>query len=431
MIINRRVHIKLQYFVSLLVFMGATALCCSAYAYDYPIDNPYVATIIGTPPQLQAELPKKIPVKTRSLKVIEGREVPEALWYYKKLSYSFVRQKGEAPLVFTISGTGGDHNSGKNLILMRAFYQAGFHVVGLTSPSHPNFVAAASSTGVPGHLQYDAEDLYRVMQQIWADIKGRIEVSEFYLTGYSLGGTQAAFVAKIDREQQVFDFKKVLLVNPSLTLYNSVSKLDRMLENVPGGMDHFNEYFAQLVQKISNVYKRSDIVEFNEEIIYRAFQEERPEDEELAAIIGAAFRISSANMVFTSDLMTNFGFIKPGNEILKKTSPMQDYLRVSMRVGFTDYYHEYIFPYFHERDPSLTRESLVDMLSLRYIEDFLRTAKNIGVVHNQDDIILTKGEIDFFPEVFGDRAKIYPRGGHLGNLDHRDTLAYIVEYFKK
>jgi hypothetical protein len=292
-------------------------------------------------------------------------------------------------------------------------------------------VAAASSTGVPGHLQYDAEDLYRVMQQIWADIKGKTKVSEFYLTGYSLGGTQAAFVAKIDREQQVFDFKKVLLVNPSLTLYNSVSKLDRMLENVPGGMDHFNEYFAQLVQKISNVYKRSDIVEFNEEIIYRAFQEERPEDEELAAIIGAAFRISSANMVFTSDLMTNFGFIKPGNEILKKTSPMQDYLRVSMRVGFTDYYHEYIFPYFHERDPSLTRESLVDMLSLRYIEDFLRTAKNIGVVHNQDDIILTKGEIDFFPEVFGDRAKIYPRGGHLGNLDHRDTLAYIVEYFKK
>ncbi len=314
---------------------------------------------------------------------------------------------------------------------MRAFYQAGFHVVGITSPTHPNFVTAASSTGVPGHLQYDAEDLYRVMQQVRDDLADKVDVSEFYLTGYSLGGTQAAFVAKIDREQQIFNFKKVLMVNPSLTLYNSVSKLDRMLENIPGGQDNFNKYYAGLVKKISKVYKRSDIVEFNEEIIYRAFQEERPDDEELAAIIGVAFRISSASMILTSDIVTNFGFIKPGNETLKKTSSMGKYLRVGMRVGFTDYYHDYLFPYFQKKDPSLTREGLADMMSLMYIEDFLRAAENIGVVHNQDDIILTKGEIDFFPDVFGDRAMIYPRGGHMGNLAQRDTLAYIVGYFTK
>ncbi len=423
--------LALQCFIPFLVFIGAGVLCSKAYAYDYPFDNPYVATIIGTPEQLRAKLPKKVPVKTRSLKEIEGREVPEVLWYYKKLYYSFVRQKRKAPLVFAIAGTGGDHNTEKNLFLMSGFYQAGFHVVGLASPTHPNFVTAASSNGVPGHLQYDSEDLYRVMQQIWDDLSDEIEVSEFYLTGYSLGGTQAAFVAKIDREEQVFNFKKVLMVNPSLTLYNSVSKLDRMLENIPGGQDNFNKYYAQLVQKISKVYKRSDIVEFNEDIIYRAFQEERPEDEELAAIIGVAFRISSANMIFTSDVMTNFGFVKPHNETLKKTSSMGKYLRVGMRVGFTDYYHEYLFPFYQKKDPSLTREGLADMMSLRYIEDFLRGAENIGVVHNQDDIILTKGEIDFFPEVFGDRAMIYPRGGHMGNLFHRDTLAYIVEYLKK
>ena len=431
MIIDQRVHIKLQHLVSLLIFIGTAVLCCTASAYDYPIDDPYAATIIGTPLQLQAELPEKIPIKTRSLKEIEDREVPDALWYYKKLYYSFVRQKGKAPLVFTIAGTGADHDSGKNLILMKAFYQAGFHVIGITSPTHPNFVTAASSTGVPGHLQYDSEDLYRVMQQILDDLRDEIEVSEYYLTGYSLGGTQAAFVAKIDHEQQVFNFKKVLMLNPSLTLYSSISKLDRMLENIPGGVDNFSKYYTQLVQKISKAYKRSDIVKFNEDIIYRAFQEEQPDDEELAAIIGVAFRISSANMIFTSDVMTNFGFIKPKNEILKKTSPLQKYLAVATRLGFSDYAHEYLFPYFHELDPSLTRELFLDTMSLRYIEDFLRTAKHIGVVHNQDDIILKKGEIDFFSEVFGDRAMIYPRGGHLGNLSQRDTLAYIVEYFKK
>ncbi len=431
MIIDLRIHIILRCLIALIAFIGTSALFSISHAYDYPIENPYVATIIGTPEELRADLSGEFPVKTGRLKASDGREIPEVLWYHKELYYSYASQKGRAPLIFTISGTGGDHNTEKNLTLMRAFYQAGFHVVGLTSPSHPNFVTAASSTGVPGHLQYDAEDLYRVMQQVRDDLGDKVEVSEFYLTGYSLGGTHAAFVAKIDREQQIFNFKKVLMVNPSLTLYNSVSKLDRMLENIPGGQDNFNKYYVGLMEKISKVYKRSDNVKFNEEIIYNAFQKEHPEDEELAAIIGVAFRISSANMIFTSDVMTNFGFVKPANETLKKTSPLGKYLRVGMRVGFTDYYHEYLFPYFKKLDPSLTREGLVNMMSLRYIEDFLRTADNVGVVHNQDDIILIKGEIDFFPDVFGDRAMIYPRGGHLGNLAQRDTLAYIVRYFMK
>jgi hypothetical protein len=90
-----------------------------------------------------------------------------------------------------------------------------------------------------------------------------------------------------------------------------------------------------------------------------------------------------------------------------------------------------MFPYFQKWDSSLTRESLVDLMSLRSIEGYLRTAENVGVVHNQDDIILSTGEIDFFPEVFGSRAMIYPKGGHMGNLQQRETLSYIVEYFKK
>jgi pimeloyl-ACP methyl ester carboxylesterase len=428
---SQRVYTKLKHFVSLLVFIGAAALCCAAYAYDYPFDNPYMATVVGTPSEFRAPLPENIPHKIYSLQKIEDREIPEVLRYGEKLKYSLVYQRGEAPLVFTIAGTGGSHDTENNMILMRAFYQAGFHVVGLTSPSHPDFVISASSTSVPGHLQQDSEDLYGVMKQIWDRHRDRIEVSEFHLTGYSLGGTQAAFLAKIDDEKRIFGFKKVLLINPSLTLYNSVSKLDRMLENIPGGIDNFHDFYAALIKKISEVYKRSDTVEFDEDLIFNVFKEEQPDDEQLAAIIGAAFRMSLGNMIFTSDIMTNYGFIKPKNVRLTKSSSMVNYAKVTMRVGFTDYYHEYFYPYFLAQDPSLTRESLVELLSLRSIENYLRREEKIGVVHNQDDIILSKGEIDFFPEVFGSRAKIYPKGGHMGNLQHRDTLSYIVEYFKK
>jgi len=51
------------------------------------------------------------------------------------------------------------------------------------------------------------------MENAWNKVKGDIEVSEFYLGGYSLGGTQAAFVAKIDEERRIFNFRKVIMVN--------------------------------------------------------------------------------------------------------------------------------------------------------------------------------------------------------------------------
>ena len=51
-------------------------------------------------------------------------------------------------------------------------------------------------------------------------------------------------------------------------------------------------------------------------------------------------------------------------------------------------------------------------------------------MHNADDIILADGELDYLVGVFGARAKIYPDGGHCGNMAHRDNVAFMVDYFK-
>ena len=86
-------------------------------------------------------------------------------------------------------------------------------------------------------------------------------------------------------------------------------------------------------------------------------------------------------------------------------------------------------PFFQKRDPSLTEEKLIDMLSLRNIEPYLRKAGKIGLLHNEDDIILQQGEIVYLEEVFGARAKIFPTGGHCGNMNHQDVVDFIVSFF--
>jgi len=409
------------------------AVCAvgSAQAYDYPYTDPYLATVLGTPDSVKADVPARIPLKVRKLPQYEGRKIPDALWYGARLDYSYAQQKGPAPLIFVIAGTGASHDSEKNQFLMRAFYAAGFHVVGITSPTYPTFVIAASRTMVPGEQRADAEDIYTVMQKIWAEIGPHMQVTSFNLTGYSLGGTNAAFVAKLDEDKKVFNFKKVLLLNPSVNIYNSISKLDRMLENIPGGVDNFNKMFRSIVNQIGTVYKKSTSVSFSPDLVFEAFKDNPPRDEELAALIGISFRLSSSALIFTSDVMTNYGFIKPANVVLTRNTALEDYAQVSLRVGFTDYFHEYAWPVYQPTSTAKTRENFSLLQSLTSIQDYLISARKIGVVDNRDDIILEPGEVDFLTNTFDKRAKIFPVGGHLGNLEQRETTAYIVDYFKQ
>ncbi|WP_447965334.1 MlaA family lipoprotein [Nitrospira sp. Ecomares 2.1] len=398
--------------------------------YDYPDLNPYAATVTETPIALRAVLPKKIPVKDYELRVFLDHKIPHVLWYDEKMRYSLVTQEGPAPLIFVIAGTGAGYNSEKMTVLQHALYQAGFHVLSLSSPTHPNFIVSASSTGVPGHLLEDSQDLYRVMRLAWLEHQSDIEVTDFYLTGYSLGAAQAAFVSKLDDEQGDFHFKKVLMINPPVSLYTSTSILDDMLaKNIPGVADTFPEFFDKVFHAFSEVYRKGDFVDFSGDFLYTAYQDREPADEVLAALIGTSFRLSSANMIFTSDVLTNSGYIKPKNLVLSTTDSLTDYYKVSARVTFLDYFREMFYPFFKIKYPDITEQSLIENLSLASLEDYLKHSTKIGLLHNADDFILGEGDLDFLLSVFGSRAKIYPRGGHCGNLAHHTTLAYIVEYF--
>jgi len=418
----------MKYFILfLLILVSATYFQPKSEAYDYPLVNQYAATIIGTPEEYKAILPDNIRIRNMKLTVFRNREIPEVLWYEDKLRYSLVYQKVKAPLIWIIAGTGAGYNASKMQILQKAFFKAGFHVISLTSPTHPNFIVSASSTMVPGHIVNDSKDLYHVMELVWEKVKDSIDVSEFFLTGYSLGAAQAAFVSKIDEDNQSFDFKKVYMINPPVNLYNSVYILDHMLKDT---IEDINSFWTKMTSKFAEKYVEADFIEFNNEFLYDIYKEKNPPEEKMEALIGLSFRISSMDMLFVTDVMTNAGYIIPKNLVLNSYSSLTDYFKVYGRTSFTDYFNDIFYPYYHSAQPDLTKESLSTSMSLKSIEDYLKNAKKIRVVHNKDDFILKTGEIDFFRRVFGDRAKIYPRGGHCGNMAYKDNITYMIDFFK-
>jgi acetyl esterase/lipase len=421
--------------MALLVLVVATVMPWSALAetvadYGFPFADPLQATVIGTPRAYRAELPENVPSRIHRLLVHPRRPIPEIFWYTARFEYSLAAQPGRAPLVFVIPGTGADYDSAKTLIMQRILYKAGLHVVSLTSPVHPNFIVSASSTSVPGLITQDAEDLYQVMRRVYRQIGSRIDVSRFYLAGYSLGATQAAFVAKLDDEQKAFDFDKVLLINPPVSLYDSARILDRLFDDNIRSEADFNALFNSMMAALAGAFQQTNATTIDEDVLYTIYRTNPPDDATLEALIGVVFRFVGANLSFSSDVLTNAGFLVPRNVEPSISDSLTPYLRVGLFTTFEDYAQEILYPAYRARHPEISFEEMIEASSLRSIGEYLASSPKIGLMHNRDDIVLAAGDIDYLVRIFGERARIYPRGGHNGNLDYRDNVADIIDFFK-
>jgi pimeloyl-ACP methyl ester carboxylesterase len=397
-------------------------------SYSYPYDNPYEATVLGLSPEQEVKLPASVPTREFTLKVFPERQIPEVFWYEDGLVCSLAYQDHPAPLVFVIGGTATRYNSPTTVKLQKLLYQAGFHVIAITSPSHMDFVVNAAAD-LPGDSLGDARDLYRVMRLAYEQVRKKIDVSSFALTGYSLGAFNAAFLAQLDAEEKQFNFTRVLLINPPVNLYTSVSVLDQLLvDNIPGGMDKLDDWFRSVLGHVLAVSRQMGRTEMSGDFLYNVYASLPSGQQNYQALIGLAFRLSAAHMIFTADVMNGGGYIIPTQARLTNSTSLTRYAMVAYQTRFVDYFNDVLLPHLQKEEPGLTRQALLERLSLRRLESYLRGAGTVGLVHNADDIILAPGEIHYLEGVFGARARVFPTGGHLGNVFHPEVARAIVGF---
>jgi hypothetical protein len=338
-----------------------------------------------------------------------------------------VYQDHPAPLVFVIGGTAARFDAPTTVKLQKLLYQAGFHAIGITSPSHMDFVVNAAAD-FPGDALGDARDLYRVMRLAYEQVRKKIDVSSFALTGYSLGAFNAAFLARLDAEEKQFNFTRVLLINPPVNLYTSVSVLDQLLvDNIPGGMEKLDEWFRSVLGHVLAVSRQMGRTELSGDFLYSIYESLPRDPRNVAALIGLAFRLSAAHMIFAADVMNGGGYIVPTQARLTNSTSLTRYAMVAYRTRFVDYFNDVLMPHLQKAEPGLTRQALLERLSLRRLESYLRTADTVGLVHNADDIILAPGELEYLEGVFGARGRVFPTGGHLGNVFHPEVARAIVD----
>jgi len=425
----------------LAAFLGGLILSASALAvdvdaasYGYPLTNPFEATIATTPPSLRPTLPDDDNIRQAdySLKLRPERDfiLPDNFWAVKKLTYRLARQDHPAPLIFLISGTGARYDSSINEYLKKLFYQAGYHVVQLSSPTSFDFMSAASRFATPGVSQEDAEDLYRVMQAVRAQ-QPNLPISDFYLSGYSLGALDAAFVSKLDETRRSFNFKKVLLLNPPVNLYTSVTNLDKLVQTEVKGVTNTTTFYELVLGKLTRYFQKKGYIDLNDALLYD-FQQSRQHlsNEQMAMLIGTTFRFSAADIAFTSDLINRRGLITPPQYPISEGTSLTPMLKRALQCDFDCYLTEQVIPMWRARTDGGSILQLIDQVSLYALKDYLHDSPKIAVMHNADDVILGPGDLGFLRRTFGDRLTVYPHGGHCGNLNYRVNADAMLEFFR-
>lgn len=393
----------------------------------------YQATVTGYCQEVAAEFPLEIPTIEKEIILRELTSIPDVFWYSTKMKYSLVQQESEAPLAFVIAGTGASYQSDKMISLQKTLFQQGYHVISISSPTYSNFIINLdSTTDFPGVLEQDAKNLYGVMQKVYQQAirENNLVATTFSLTGYSLGGAHSAYLAKLDERERVFNFEKVLLINPPVSLYNSVNILDSYLDLKEDGPIAASAMLDDIFSGFANSYANQASSSFSQSSIYALFKDAKLTEAELKLLIGASFRMSSSDMLFALDVIYNVGGFIYKNHKINKFESLTDAMHRGHVTTFGEYFENVIVPWQQKSDANISRETLIARLGLSNIEQYLRNADKISLVTNADDIILAEGEVDYLQNVFGARAKIFARGGHCGNMDRKSFVHYMQSQFQ-
>ena len=407
-------------------------LSLTAFSYNFPIEDPYSATIIGSATMMTPGVSENIPLKVYEIQIKDKKEIPDVFWYASKFKFSFSKQKNKkAPLIFVLAGTGSDYSAIRVKFMQRIFHDAGYHTIAISSQMSQQFMISASTNAIPGMLIRDNEDIYKAMKLAYNKIKDQVDVTDFYIMGYSLGGANAAVLSYIDEKEKSFNFKRVFMVNPPVELYDSAVKLDKYLDDYTGGKSAGIEKLLNTTLARVKGSLTSEYANIGADTIYEIVKGDILSEAEKKAYIGLAFRLTSTDLNFISDFITKSHIYTKNPEKVDKFTNMKEYFKAVNFATFEDYVNKIGFPYYKKYNKDFTIEDLKREASLRVIEDYLRTSPKIAAVTNADELILNEKDIDYLKDIFKDRLIIYPKGGHCGNMFYKENVDVMVKFINE
>ncbi|MGR9087439.1 MAG: alpha/beta hydrolase [Gammaproteobacteria bacterium] len=412
------------FFMLLISLSEALSQRIDDATYHYPYRDPWVATSTAALMQGREKVPF-VDIRDLRIQVLDGRDDVHLLKGKGMLRYRFYQQKGRAPLVFIIPGIASSAYAGTSRYLAELLAEYGCHVLVIPSPFNWNFTLSSSRLGLPGHVREDAKDLYTVMQLTLNAVQERWQarIGPIGLLGLSEGARDAGYIGQLDAALRKIGIETYLLINPPVDLLRAVKQIDSMAGQGQaygaGRLKYLENYaFGVLAGALQNdIDDPQYFLEWDTRIRLSGWQYQY--------LIGREMQKSVGDAIYVSDLVLDLGILKTPISWGRRSQRFEEAHSFSMQ----DYIETFLVPRIRQTgDPQMSVEKLNDQGSLRAIETTLAN-RNVFLMHNLDDFLLSQDDIAFLEKTFGDRAKFYPYGGHLGNLWYPDNQRGVLGIF--
>ena len=423
---RRRQPVTLRVPPILLILVCLSWSTVRAEDYKYPYRDPYVATTTAAILNSDDLTPK---LKRQIVHVpgLPGRDQLPALEGRGELKVTLYRQNRPAPLLFILSGIGTNPYFGLATYFAGLFHAEGSHIVILPSPMSWNFALAASRSGAPGYVPEDVRDLYEAMQKTLDILKARynVKITRINFLGASLGALEGAHLSVIDAQERKIGIDTYLLINPPLDLSYALEKVDE---------------WSALQEKLGPSKSKGLLVKALG--IVESFSKDRRDDpavfarftkafgvftrEELQFLIAEDLEILLPELVYVSQGINDQGVLKtPRDQARKRLEEAKGFL-------FKDYSEKIGVPLWRAQAgaPDADLDSFNKRGSLAPILDQIRGNARVHIMHNADDFLVDRKSLEELKETLGDQVKLYPYGGHLGNLWYPENREYVLRTFR-
>ena len=240
-----------------------------------------------------------------------------------------------------------------------------------------------------------------------------------------MGAFHALFIAAGEaraKEGGLVTFDLYLALDPPVNLEHSMLQLDRF-------------YNAPLSFPAEERGRR--IEEIFGKVLYLSHGDLQPGMElpftrlEAEFLIGLAYRMDLQYTILQTQDRHDRGVLLTPRSRLRRAPAFRE----ASEYSFLEYFYAFLLPYYAERDPRIGFDEagarrLFDDCDLRSIEAELAANDRVRLFANENDFLLRPEDLEWLRAHLGDRAHLFPAGGHLGNL-HRKSIQEAIEQVVK
>jgi ABC-type transporter lipoprotein component MlaA/pimeloyl-ACP methyl ester carboxylesterase len=320
----------------------------------------------------------------------------------KKLAVEAWFQPKAAPIVYIVPGLSGHRLSMSSIALAEALYQKGLHVVSTTSVYHPEFQRSAATQTLPGNAAADRQDLLASLLDIDARISRDYaeQLTQRILVGYSMGGFFTMQLAADGAVSHRLPFDQYLAINPPVDLLYGEKVLDSYFQ-APAAWPE-----AVRQQRVNNSVHKA--VAGGMLISGGGLRGVPLEAVESKYLIGLAFRLALRDIIYTSQSRQNLHLLQ--HEVCQyRREPLYQEI---MGWDFQNYRKHFV-----AKAHGLSVAQQQTTASLKPMGSQLARQSRLQVIATENDFLLAEGDVAWLRATFGSRLRLFPTGGHLGNMN--------------